>query len=114
MCLNTTRPPEGTAAHLIGIHAIRLKADVRDVIRPTHNGRGNFRAAWVASKTRIKIHPSLTCHEQTITRDASFQMEHPCRTWLAQKKLFFTGHDYFDGTASTLGQERAVRFQDGL
>src|SRR5262249_2317944 len=114
MRLDAARPPEGAAAHLIGIDAIRLEADVRDVIRPAHNGRGNFRAAWVAGETRIKVHASLTCYEQPITRDSGLQMEHPRRTWLAQKKLFFARHDHFDRATSTLGQERAVRFQDGL
>ena len=68
----------------------------------------------MAGKTRIKVHPGLARHEQAITCDPGLQMEHPGRTWLAQKKLFFAGHDYFDGTTSALGQERAVRFQDGL
>src|SRR5262249_10270080 len=114
MRLNAARPPEGAAAHLIGIHAIRLEADMRNVIRPAHNRRGNFRAAWVAGKASIKVHPGLARHEQAITRDPSLQMEHACRTRLAQKKLFFAGHNHFDRATSTLSQERTVWFQDSL
>src|SRR5262245_33338870 len=99
MRLNATRPSEGTTAHHIGIHAICLEADVRDVIWPAYNGRGNFSAAWVAGKTRIKVHPGLACHKQATVCDPGLQMEHACRTWFAQKKLFFAGHDDFDGTA---------------
>src|SRR5207248_2815481 len=81
-------PPEGAAAHLIGVHAIGLEADVRDIIWPAHNRRGNLRAAWMAGKPRIKVHARLARHEQAITRDPSLQIEHACRTRLAQKKLF--------------------------
>src|SRR5215813_10064836 len=85
MRLNATRPPEGAAAHLIGIHAIRLEADVRNVIRSAHNRRGNFRAAWVAGKASVKIHACLARHEQAIARDPGLRWSTPAERGLPRK-----------------------------